>query len=137
MLVLQLIAALVFVGYTLIKKEIQLPVQLRALLRRRDRFPTPPGLDPAQGAGRRRRRRVGRAGSSRSARRAARRSRRCGSTPSCEGKIFADATASLRPINVLQMLIVNIDPGDPATGPLPEGQPIAADRTTASSRSTS
>ena len=30
-----------------------------------------------------------------------------------EGKVFADATASLRPINVLQVLNVNIHPGDP------------------------
>ncbi len=46
-----------------------------------------------------------------------------------EGRIFADATASLRPINVLQVLIVNIDPGDPASGPLPSGQRITTDRT--------
>ena len=47
------------------------------------------------------------------------------------GKVFADATAELRPASAIQNLIVNIDPGDPGAGPLPEGEPIPAGRTTA------
>lgn len=45
------------------------------------------------------------------------------------GRIFADASASLRPASALQNLTVNVDAGSPASGPLPEGEPIPPDRT--------
>ncbi len=49
--------------------------------------------------------------------------------PDVEGKVFADATASIRPASALQNLLVNIDPGSPKSGPLPDGVPIPPDRT--------
>lgn len=45
------------------------------------------------------------------------------------GRVFADATAEIRPINAINQLLVNIDPGSPSAGPLPEGRRIAAERT--------
>lgn len=49
--------------------------------------------------------------------------------PDLKGKIFRDASAFVRPTSILQTLIVNIAPGDPRTGPLPAGTAIPADRT--------
>ena len=46
------------------------------------------------------------------------------------GKVFNDATVFVRPTSVLQTLMVNIIPGNPATGPLPEGKPIMPQNTT-------
>jgi virulence factor Mce-like protein len=48
---------------------------------------------------------------------------------SMRGKIFNDATAFVRPTSLLQTLIVNILPGDPATGKLPEGRAIPVENT--------
>lgn len=128
-LILQLIAALVFVGYTLNKKGIALPFApepyyVEVIL------PDAAGLDPAKEPA------AGVAGATVGKVSAV--SYEDGQAvatlrldPEVEGKIFADATASLRPINVLQVLEVNINPGDPASGPLPEEQAISADRTDA------
>ncbi len=125
--VLQLIAALVFVGYTLIKKEIQLPFSSEPYLVD-VALPDGAGLDPGKeptasvaGAS------AGRVIGVRQEGGQAIATLRL--DPELQGKIFADATASLRPLNVLQVLVVNIDPGDPASGPLAEGQEIASDRT--------
>ncbi len=128
-LVMYLIGALIFVGYTLAKKQIRAAVLAAALLRaggaperRRSRS--------GEGAGGGRRRRRGRPRRRRPIRGRAGARRRCASTPTCAGKIFADATASLRPINVLQVLIVNIDPGDPGERPAAEGEgPIKPENT--------
>ncbi len=51
--------------------------------------------------------------------------------PELRGKLFADASAELRPASAIQNLIVNIDPGTPARGPLPDDEPIPASRSTA------
>ncbi len=51
--------------------------------------------------------------------------------PDMRGKIFADASAELRPASAIQNLILNVDPGTPARGPLPDGTPIPVGRTTA------
>lgn len=124
---LMLIGAVVFVGYTLAKKEIRLPFSpdpyyVEVVL------PDAAGLDPSKEPA------AGVAGAS--AGRVTEVRYEDGQAiatlrldPELEGKIFADATASLRPINVLQVLIVNIDPGNPASGPLPDGQQITSDRT--------
>jgi phospholipid/cholesterol/gamma-HCH transport system substrate-binding protein len=48
--------------------------------------------------------------------------------PDVEGKIFADATAAMRPASAIQNLTVNIDPGTPALGPLPNGGSIPSSR---------
>jgi virulence factor Mce-like protein len=46
------------------------------------------------------------------------------------GKLFADASVSVRPASALQNLLVNVDPGTPEAGPLPEDAAIPASRTT-------
>ncbi|MGH2985583.1 MAG: MlaD family protein, partial [Solirubrobacterales bacterium] len=51
--------------------------------------------------------------------------------PEMRGKLFADASAELRPASAIQNLIVNLDPGTPSLGALPDGEPIPAARTTA------
>lgn len=126
-LVLQLIGALVFVGYTLVKKDIRLPFSPEPYLVDVV-LPDGAGLDPGKEP------LAGVAGAA--AGRVVGVEQRDGQAvatlrlePELRGKIFADATASLRPINVLQVLNVNILPGDPASGPLPEGQEIPPDRT--------
>ena len=48
---------------------------------------------------------------------------------SVRGKVFADASVAVRPASALQNLLVNIDPGTPETGPLPEDAVIAPERT--------
>ena len=50
--------------------------------------------------------------------------------PEVRGKVFADATAELRPASAIQNLIVNIDPGSPDAGPLPDDQRIGLGSTT-------
>jgi virulence factor Mce-like protein len=126
-LVMFFIGAMVFVGYTLNKKEIKLPFSsepyyVEVVL------PDAAGLDPSKEPA------AGVAGAE--AGRVVEVDYENGQAvatlrlePEMRGKIFADATASLRPINVLQVLIVNIDPGNPATGALPEDQRITSDRT--------
>jgi len=47
------------------------------------------------------------------------------------GKVFADATAEVRPASAIQNLIVNVDPGTPAAGELEDGGRIAAGRASA------
>lgn len=49
--------------------------------------------------------------------------------PDVEGKVFKDATAVVRPIGVIPVLSVNVDPGDPSLGALPSGGLIKAERT--------
>lgn len=45
------------------------------------------------------------------------------------GKLFADATVSVRPASALQNLLVNVDPGTPSAGALPDDEPIGPGRT--------
>ena len=48
---------------------------------------------------------------------------------SVRGKVFADASVAVRPASALQNLLVNIDPGTPAAGPLPQDGVIPPERT--------
>lgn len=127
-LVLQLIAALTFLGYTLIKKGVRLPFSpdpyyVQVL------FPDAKGLSPAKEPA------AGVAGVNAGKVVAAEVDRNGQATvtirlePDMRGKIFRDATAQVRPTSVLQTLIVNITPGDPETGPLPDDKPIDAAHT--------
>ena len=49
--------------------------------------------------------------------------------PDVRGKIFADATAEVRPASAIQNLIVNVNPGTQASGPLGDDERIEAGRT--------
>lgn len=128
-IVCQLLAAVVFCGYTLAKKSIRLPFadapyQVEVVL------PDAKGLDRvdepgAAVAGAL----VGRVTGVRYE------DGRAVATltmdPEMRGKLFADASAELRPASAIQNLIVNLDPGRPSLGRLPDGEPIPAARTTA------
>lgn len=46
-----------------------------------------------------------------------------------KGKVFADARASIRPASALQNLLVNVDPGTPSTGAMPNDGVIGPART--------
>lgn len=127
MLLLQLVGALVFIGYTLAKKQINVPFSPEPYLVDVI-LPDAAGLDPAKEPI------AGVAGAS--AGKVVEVREEDGQAivtlrldPELRGKIFADAGANLRPINVLQVLSVNIEPGNPDTGPLPEGVPIEAAQT--------
>lgn len=48
--------------------------------------------------------------------------------PGVEGKVFQDASAVLRPIGAIPVLSVNVNPGTPARGELPNGSTIRAER---------
>jgi phospholipid/cholesterol/gamma-HCH transport system substrate-binding protein len=129
LIVLQLIAALIFLGYTLAKKSIRPP------------FATPPytveveladakGLDRVDEPG------AAVAGSLEGRVTDVRYENGIAVAtltlePDMRGKIFADASAELRPASAIQNLIVNVDPGTPARGPLPDDTPIPVGRTTA------
>lgn len=124
----QIIAALIFVGYTLTKKSIRLPFapepyQVQVI------------LSDAQGLDRLDEPAAAVAGTP------------LGGVSEVEylngqalvtltldsevrGKVFADASAAIRPASALQNLLVNIDPGTPEAGPLPEDEPIPPARTT-------
>ncbi len=134
-LALLMVAALIFVGYTLVKKQIRLPFTSEPYLVQVI-LPDAAGLDPSKEPT------AGVAGSA--AGRVIEVVEEDGQArvtlrlnPDLRGKIFADATASLRPINVLQVLVVNVNPGTPvdedgdgtADNALPEGEPIPAART--------
>jgi ABC-type transporter Mla subunit MlaD len=117
----QLIAALVFVGYTLSKKAIRLPLagepfQIQVI------FPDAKGLDrldePAAAVAGTPVGRVthveytnGRALATLTL------------DDDVRGKVFADASAAIRPASALQNLLVNIDPGTPAAGEISEPIP--------------
>jgi ABC-type transporter Mla subunit MlaD len=125
-IITQIIVALAFVGYTLSKKSIRLPLasepyEVQII------FPDAKGLDrldePAAAVAGTPVGRVthveytdGRALATLTL------------DGEMEGKIFADATAAIRPASALQNLLVNIDPGTPAKGELTE--PIPPWRTT-------
>lgn len=48
--------------------------------------------------------------------------------PHVDGKVFQDASAVLRPIGAIPVLSVNVNPGTPARGKLPDGGTIRAER---------
>jgi phospholipid/cholesterol/gamma-HCH transport system substrate-binding protein len=126
---LQIVAALAFIGYTLTKKSIPLPgterpyeIQVEFLdAKGLDRVDEPGAAVAGAVVGRVTETHYegGRAVATLTM------------DAEMRGKVFADATAQLRPASAIQNLIVNIDPGDPAAGPLPEDEPIPTGRTTA------
>jgi phospholipid/cholesterol/gamma-HCH transport system substrate-binding protein len=124
---LQLVAALVFVAYTLEKKSIRVPgmaepYEIEVL------FADSQGLDQldepgAAVAGMP----LGRVSDVRYSDGRSLVTLRL--DPEVRGKVFADASAVIRPGSAIQNLVVNVHPGTPAAGPLPEGEPISAART--------
>ncbi|MFN2611802.1 MAG: MlaD family protein [Solirubrobacterales bacterium] len=123
----QIVGAMIFLGYTLVKKDIHLPFtasryQVQVI------FPDAQGLDPKDGpsaavAGSP----VGKVTDVRYENGRALVTLEL--DPEVRGKIFADASARVRPASALQNLLVNVDPGSPQTGRLPDGQPIPPQRT--------
>ncbi len=127
-ILIQVIAAAIFVGYTLNKKDIGLPFLTSSKYEVQVEFPDAKGLDPADSP-----------------------AAAVAGTPegqvtdvsyvngralvtlsldsNVRGKLFADAAAQLRPASALQNLLVNIDPGSPKAGPLPDDRPIRPSRT--------
>lgn len=129
LIVLQLIAALIFLGYTLTKKSIRMPFS-EAPYEIEVELKDAKGLDRVDEPG------AAVAGVL-SGRVTAVRSEESHAVatltlePDMRGKVFADATAQLRPASAIQNLIVNVDPGTPAAGPLADGEAIPVGRTTA------
>jgi phospholipid/cholesterol/gamma-HCH transport system substrate-binding protein len=126
---LQIVAALAFLGYTLTKKSIRLPGS-SAPYTVEVEFTDAKGLDRvdepgAAVAGAL----VGRVIGTRYEEGQA--VATLSLEPDVRGKLFANASAELRPASAIQNLIVNIDPGDPSAGPLPDDEPIPSGRTTA------
>lgn len=128
MLAMQIVAAAIFVGYTLVKKDVQLPFSdkpyyVDVLL------PDAKGLNPAKEPA------VGVAGVpvgkvvSATVDPSGQARVRMRMNADLRGKIFRNATAFVRPTSILQTLIVSISPGDPREGALPDGQVIPASRT--------
>jgi phospholipid/cholesterol/gamma-HCH transport system substrate-binding protein len=129
-IVIQIVAAAIFLGYTLNKKSISVPFLSSSKYEVQVEFPDAKGLDPADSP-----------------------AAAVAGTPegqvtdvsydngralvtlsldsSVRGKLFADATAQLRPASALQNLLVNIDPGHPGAGPLPDDRPIEPSHTSA------
>ncbi|MDX6616006.1 MAG: phospholipid/cholesterol/gamma-HCH transport system substrate-binding protein [Solirubrobacterales bacterium] len=126
-IVVQIIGAMIFLGYTLAKKDVKLPFspagyQVEII------FPDAKGLDPADGPA------AAVAGSpAGKVTQVHYTDGRAAVTvelnSDVKGKIFADASAAIRPASALQNLLVNIDPGSPSAGPLPDHQPIEPQRT--------
>jgi phospholipid/cholesterol/gamma-HCH transport system substrate-binding protein len=127
-IVVQIIAVLIFAGYTLAKKSIGVPFFAPSKYVVQVEFPDAKGLDTGDSP-----------------------AAAVAGTPvgqvtdvqyqggralvtlslqaSVKGKIFANATAQLRPASALQNLLVNVDPGSPGAGPLPDDTPIAPEHT--------
>jgi len=124
-LLIQLAAAILFLGYTLTKKDTQLPFssepyEVQVMLD--DAQGLNPAKEPAAGVagvnnGKVTEAEVAQNGQARVT---------LSFDADVRGKIFADATAFVRPTSALQTLIVNVDPGTPEAGPLPEDEVIGA-----------
>jgi virulence factor Mce-like protein len=126
----QAFAALVFVGYTLAKKDIYIPLLSSKPYEVDVVFPDAKGLDPSDEPP------AAVAGSPKGRVKAVRYEHgRAIVTlrlePEMRGKIFADASAAIRPASALQNLLVNVDPGTPEAGPLGEDDAIDPDHTSA------
>ena len=127
-LALQLIAALTFLGYTASKKDVQLPFVSKKPFEIYVVLPDAEGLQPKKGPA------VGVAGAPagritkvRLDHGRARVTLRL--DPEFKGKIFKDATATVRPTSALQTLTVDVHPGTPARGKLEAGGTIPPTRT--------
>jgi phospholipid/cholesterol/gamma-HCH transport system substrate-binding protein len=126
--VLQLVAALTFLGYTAAKKNTRLPLISSEPFELQVMLPDAKGLVPSKEPS------VGVAGAP-----AGRVTKvtvdegRARVTmrldDDFEGKVFRDASVYVRPTSVLQTLIVNIDPGTPQAGRMRRGATIPAART--------
>ena len=128
-LVLELIAAMIFLGYTLVKKDTVFPWQespyyVDVILP--DAKGLYPKKEPAAGVAGAFAGKVERVVVENGQARVTLRL-----DPDLRGKIFNDATAEVRPTSVLQTLIVNVLPGNPSTGALDEGKAIPPENTTA------
>ncbi len=126
-LAMQIVAAFVFLFYTLVKKDVQLPFSAKPYYVEVV-MPDAKGLNPDKEPA------VGLAGVTVGKVVGAKVENghaviRMRMSPDIKGKIFANASAFVRPTSILQTLIVNITPGDPRTGPLPDGEQIPASRT--------
>ncbi|MEJ7875158.1 MAG: MlaD family protein [Solirubrobacterales bacterium] len=127
-LVMQLIAALIFLGYTLAKKGTrgpfsEEPYTVQVLMA--DAQGLNPAKEPAAGVAGVNVGKVIEAEVEESGQALV----TLELDPEMKGKVFADATAFVRPTSALQTLIVNVDPGTPDAGTLPEGEPIGAAQT--------
>ncbi len=127
-LALQLVAALTFLGYTAIKKDVRVPLLTSAPFEFDVLLPDAEGLQPVKepavgvaGAP------AGRVSKVRVEKGRARVTLRVDSE--FEGKIFKDASATVRPTSALQTLTVNVDPGTPGSGKLQEDDTIPPART--------
>ena len=127
-LIMQAVAAVTFIGYTLVKKDIQFPWSPEPYLvdvLLTDAQGLNPPKEPSAGvAGVL----AGKVVDVSVENGQARATLRLDSD--FKGKIFNDATAEVRPTSVLQTLIVNVKPGTPESGVLKDGQPIEAGKTT-------
>lgn len=127
-IVVQVVAALIFVGYTLHKKSIAVPFVSSSKYVVAVEFPDAKGLDTADSPA------AAVAGTpegqvSGVQYRNGQALVTLSFNSDVRGKIFADATAQLRPASALQNLLVNVDPGSPKAGPLPDDKPISQDQT--------
>jgi phospholipid/cholesterol/gamma-HCH transport system substrate-binding protein len=127
-ILVQILAAAIFIGYTLHKKSIGLPFASPSKYEVQVIFPDAKGLDTADSpaaavAGTP----VGQVTDVQYESGHARVTLSFDSD--VQGKLFADATAQLRPASALQNLLVNVDPGSPGAGPLPDDQPIPPEHT--------
>lgn len=127
-IVVQILAAAIFVGYTLHKKSIHVPLISGAKYELQVVFPDAKGLDTADNPA------AAVAGTPEG--QVTNVEYQSGQAlvtisldPSVRGKLFANATAQLRPASALQNLLVNIEPGTPSAGPLPDDVPISPDHT--------
>lgn len=127
-IVTQLSLALVFVGYTLTKKSIRLPFSTPA-------YKIEVELGDAQGLDRVDEPAAGVAGTLLG--RVTNVHYENGIAvatltfePDVRGKVFADATASVRPASAIQNLTVNVSPGTPQAGALPDGDRIELSHST-------
>lgn len=128
-ILLQLIAALVFVGYTMSKKSLPLPwsadpYEIEVV------FPDARGLDRLDDPG------AAVAGTPLGrVTEVHYEEGRAVATLTLEsevrGKVFNDATATIRPGSAIQNLVVNVDPGTPKAGELKDGGRIEASNTDA------
>jgi len=124
---IQIVGAAIFLGYTLAKKDIRVPFSSEPYTVE-VRFPDAKGLDAADEpsaavAGSP----VGRVTDVRYESGFAVATLELDAE--IRGKLFADAEAAIRPASALQNLLVNVDPGTPAAGELPDGEPIPPERT--------